>query len=106
MKKKVSFRGIWEILKNSFSGFSQDKVTKLGGSLAYYTVFSMGPLLIVIISLCGLFLGREAVQGEIFKQLEGFLGHDTALSLQEIIMKAAISGKGLVAVIIGGVTLL
>jgi len=106
MNKKISFKGMWEVLKNSFSGFIDDKVTKLGGALAYFTVFSMGPLLIVIISLCGLFLGRDAIQGKIFSQLEGFLGRDTASTLQEIIAKAAISGKGVVAVVIGSVTLL
>ena len=81
MKKKVSLKGIWEILKNSFAGFGQDNVTKLSGSLAYYTVFSMGPLLVVIISLCGIFLGRDAVEGKIFTQLDGFVGHDTALQI-------------------------
>ncbi len=104
--KKVTPKGIWEILKNSFTGFSDHKITKLSASLAYYTVFSMGPLLIVIISICSLFFGREAIEGQIYGQLEGFLGKDTALQLQDIIKKAAISGKGMIAVIIGGITLL
>ncbi len=104
--KKISFKGMWKVLKNSFSGFSDDKVTKLSGSLAYYTVFSMGPLLVVIISLCSIFLGREAVEGQIYGQLEGFVGKDTALQLQQIIKNAAISGKGTIAAIIGGATLL
>ena len=65
MPKKISFKGLIEIFKCAFDGFSDDKVMKLSGSLAYYTVFSMAPLLIVIISLCGLFLGREAVEGKI-----------------------------------------
>jgi membrane protein len=106
MKKKVSLKGIWEILKNSFAGFGQDNVTKLSGSLAYYTVFSMGPLLVVIISLCGIFLGRDAVEGKIFTQLDGFVGHDTALQMQQIIKNASISGKGHIAAIIGIITLL
>lgn len=106
MKKKISFKGIWEVLKNSFKGFGQDNVTKLSGSLAYYTVFSMGPLLVVIISLCGIFLGKEAAEGTIFTQLDGFVGHDTALQLQEIIKNAAIGGKGHVAAVIGIITLL
>lgn len=97
---------LWEVLKDSFTGFSNDKVTKLGASLAYYTVFSMGPLLVVIISLCGIFLGREAVQGQIYAQLDNFLGKDTALQLQYIIQKAAISGKSTLAAIIGIGTLL
>jgi membrane protein len=104
--KKPDFKQIWKVLKDSFSGFSDDKVTKLSASLAYYTVFSMGPLLILIISLCGIFLGREAIEGRVYGQLAGFMGEDTASQLQEIIKKAAISGKGPIALIIGGVTLL
>lgn len=96
----------WEILKNSFSGFSNDKITKLSGSLAYSTVFSMGPLLVVIISLCGLFLGREAVEGRIYYALEGLLGKAASADLQNIIRKATLSGKSGVAIVIGSVTLL
>ncbi len=79
MKKRITFKGLWEVLKNSFKGFSGDKITKLSASLAYYTVFSLGPLLIVIVFLCGLFFGREAVEGTIYGQIEGFVGHDAAL---------------------------
>ena len=99
MNEKVTFKGIWEVVKNTFSGFSNDNVTKLSASLAYYTVFSMGPLLIVIISLCGIFLGRDAAQGKIFHELDAFVGHDTALQLQDIIKSAAISGKGHIAAV-------
>lgn len=106
MADKISFKGMWVVLKNSFIGFDEDKVTKLSGSLAYYTVFSMGPLLIVIISLCGMFLGKEAVEGKIYAQLAGFVGADTAAQLQEIIKNASLAGKSKVAAIIGGITLL
>jgi membrane protein len=106
MKKKLTLKGMWEVLKNTFSGFSDDKVTKMSGSLAYYTVFSMAPLLIMIISLCGIFLGREAVEGKIYSQLAGFVGADTAAQLQQIIKNASITGKSTLAAIIGGVTLL
>ena len=106
MHKKFSYKGFIEIFKNAFTGFGDDKVTKLSGSLAYYTVFSMGPLLIVIISLCGMFLGREAVEGKIYGQLAGFVGADTAAQLQEIIKNASLAGKSKVAAIIGGITLL
>jgi membrane protein len=104
--KRITFKGIWNVIKETFTGFSDHKVTKLSGSLAYYTVFSMAPLLVVIISLCGIFLGQEAAQGEIYKQLAGFMGKQTALQLQEIVSKAAIGDKDKVAFIIGLVTLL
>ncbi len=103
--KKVTFKGLWEVLKNSFNGFSEHNITKLSASLAYYTVFSLGPLLIMIIFLCGIFFGREAVEGTIYGQIEGFVGHDAALQLQSIIKNAAV-GKGTMAAIIGGITLL
>lgn len=106
MKKKFSFKGLWTVLKNSFKGFGDDKVTKLSGSLAYYTVFSMAPLLIMIISICGLLLGREAVEGKVYGQLAGFVGSDTAAQLQAMIKNASLTGKSNVAAIIGGITLL
>ncbi|MBC8035027.1 MAG: YihY/virulence factor BrkB family protein, partial [Chitinophagaceae bacterium] len=67
---------------------------------------SMAPLLIVIISLCGLFLGREAVENTIYNQISGFVGADTAKQIQEIIKHASLEGKGTVALIIGVITLL
>ncbi|MEP7143891.1 MAG: YihY/virulence factor BrkB family protein [Ferruginibacter sp.] len=106
MPPKISFKGMLEVFKNSFKGFDEDKVTKLSGSLAYYTVFSMGPLLIVIISLCGLFLGKEAVEGKIYSQLAGFVGSDTAEQLQQIIKNASLAGKSKLAAILGGIILL
>lgn len=104
--KKITFKGIWEVLKAAFTGFNSHKVTKLSGSLAYYTVFSMAPLLVVIISLCGIFLGRDAAEGQIYAQLDGFLGKDTALQLQQIIKNAYLNGKSTVAFTVGIITLL
>ncbi len=106
MGKKISFKGVVEIFKNAFSGFSDDKVTKLSGSLAYLTLFSLAPLLMIIISLCGFFLGKEAIEGKIYGQLSGFVGSDTAAQLQGIIKNASLAGKSKLAAIIGGITLL
>ena len=106
LRRKITFKGIWEVLKASFSGFSEHKITKMSGSLAYYTVFSMAPLLVVIISLCGIFLGKEAAEGQVYDQLKNFLGSDTAIQLQQLIQKASLGDKGNVAFIIGVFTLL
>ncbi|MEO8109742.1 MAG: YihY/virulence factor BrkB family protein [Ginsengibacter sp.] len=104
--KKVTPKGIWEVLKNCFKGFSDDKVPKLSASLAYYTVFSLGPLLIVILYLCSIFFGRDAVEGSIFGQMQSFVGKEAALQIQEIIKNASLSGTNTMAAIIGVVTLL
>jgi len=96
----------WKIIKASFTGFVNDKVPKLSGSLAYYMIFSMGPLLLIIITLCGFFFGRDAVEGRIYGQLQGFVGQDTAAQLQQIIKSASLSGKTMMATVIGAIVLL
>jgi membrane protein len=106
MKKKISFKGILKILKEAGTGFSDDKVLKLSGSLAYFTVFSMGPMLIVIIFFADLFYGREAIEGSIYGQIKGFVGPDAAAQIQDIIKNASLSGKSNVTAVIGFVTLL
>jgi membrane protein len=89
------------ILKTSYTGFLDDKVFKLSGSLAFTMVFSMGPLILIIITTTSFFFGRQAIEGRVYGQLEGFLGHDTALQLQEIIKHAAISSKTTLATVVG-----
>jgi len=104
--KKLTLKGLWNVLKDSFKGFSEDKVVKLSAALAYYTLFSMAPLLIVIIFLLSLFYGRANTEESIYSQIEGFVGSDTALQLQQIITNASLEGKGSFALVIGIVTLL
>src|SRR5690242_12754874 len=105
MKKKVTAKRIWQVLKKSFQGFSDDRITKMSSSLSYYTIFSMAPLLIIIISLSGLFLGQDAAEGKIYAQLSNFVGSNTASQLQTMIHNASLSGKSKFAAIIGVITL-
>lgn len=104
--EKSWLKKTWASLKDAFKGFSDHKVPKLSASLAYYTVFSLGPLLIVIIFLVSIFVGREAVEGTIYSQIESFVGADAAKQIEEIIKNASISGKGGMAATIGIITLL
>jgi membrane protein len=106
MAKKFSPKLLWSSLKESFSGFSDHKVTKLSASLAYYTTFSLGPLMIVLIFIAGKFLGEQAVQGGIYNQMKSFIGSNAAEQIQTIIKNAAISGKSGIAAVIGVITLL
>ena len=98
---QVNKKKLWDIIKCSANGFLDDKLMKLSAALSFYMIFSMGPLLLIVITMCGVFFGREAVQGKVYAQLEGFIGHDTAVQLQTIIQHAAISGKSTLATIIG-----
>jgi membrane protein len=61
MKRKI--KEYWSILKDTFNGFMNDNAMRLGASLSYYTLFSLAPMLLIIISLGGIFFGRDAVQG-------------------------------------------
>ncbi|HYF33410.1 MAG TPA: YihY/virulence factor BrkB family protein [Chitinophagaceae bacterium] len=106
MRKKLSLKGIWKLIKEAGSGFAEDNVLKLSGSLAYFTVFSIGPMIIIIIFLADLFWGREAVEGSIYGQIKGLVGPDAAIQVQEIIKNASLSGKSTLTAIIGGITLL
>src|SRR5690606_27455821 len=75
-------------------------------SLAYYTVFSLGPILVLMISLAGIFLGAEAIQGKIFTELRGLIGPSAARQIQEVIKNLSLSGKSNLALVISAVTLL
>ena len=104
--KKKSLKEIWKVTINSCKAFGDDKIAKYSGSLAYSTVFSMGPLLIVLIFFCGFFFGQEAIQGKIYNQMQQFVGSEAASQLQTIIKNASLSGKGSFALVIGIITLL
>lgn len=98
-------RKTFSILKASFNAFMDDKALKMSASLAYYTVFSMAPLLMILISAASLFYGKEAIQNKVFSELNGFLGNDAALKIQEILKEIALKSDSTLAIIIGLVTL-
>jgi membrane protein len=103
---KPDWNTLLEVLKLTGSAFAKDKVTKLSASLAYYTTFSLAPMLIVIIYLCDLIWGQKAIEGIIFEQTKDLIGPKVAFQLQEIIKNSAISGSGAFAGIAGVFTLL
>ena len=103
---KNSLFGFWDLLKQTGKGFIKDDVPKLSASLAYYTIFSLGPMLIVIIFLANIFWHEEAVEGRIFAQIKNLVGEDVAFQVQEIIKNASINGNNLWTAVIGFVTLL
>ena len=104
--KKFFQKPFFKIAKSTFSGFMDDKGLKLSASLAYYTVFALGPLLMLLISLAGIFLGKDAIQGKVFGELNGLIGDDAALQVQDMLKSLELSGKSTMAFIISLVTLL
>lgn len=103
---KQAFKNGFTILKAAFSGFMNDLALKYSASLAYYTLFSLAPLLLLLISLAGIFLGKDASQGKIFAEINGIVGADSAKSIQDMIQHLQNSGKSTISVIIGIITLI
>jgi len=102
---KKSLTNAFTILKNTFKGFMTDKGLKLSASLSYYTLFSLAPLLLLVISLAGVIFGQQASEGRIFEEINGLIGNQAASQVQQIIRNLQISGKSTISAVIGAVTL-
>ena len=90
---------IFNYIKEVFSEFSADNIFKYSASLAYYTVFSVAPILLIIISLSGLLFGKEAVQGRVYHELNGLIGSVAALQIQETIRNIHLTGNSFIATV-------
>ena len=96
----------WDVLRNAGNSFFDDRCLKLSAALAYYTIYSLAPLLVLVIALAGIFLGEDAIRGQIFSQIHGLLGNQAANQIQDMIKRVGLSGKSNTALIISVVTLL
>ncbi len=85
MKRKEVALISWKLLKKTYQEFDDDNAIKLSASLSYYTIFSLPPLLIIIMSIFSVFFGREAVTGRFFGQINGMVGNEAAIQIQETI---------------------
>ncbi len=106
LTKKSFYKGFWSILHESGKGFAADRGLKLSASLSYYTLFSLAPLLLLLISLAGFFYGQKAITGQVFGQINGLVGNDAAAQIQDVIKHMQLSGKTTVSLIIGVITLI
>jgi membrane protein len=103
---KKFFQNAWLLARETFQAFSDDNVFKLSASLAYYTVFSLSPMLLIVISVCSIFFGREAIQGQVQGQIRGLVGEQAAVQIQEMIKNAEFSDQTAWATVVGVGTLL
>jgi membrane protein len=99
-------KAILDLLKETFSEWSKDKASRLSAALAYYTVFSLAPLLIIVIAIAGAVFGEEAARGEIVGQIQGLVGRDGAELIETAIENANKPATGRFASIISIVVLL
>lgn len=97
---------LWSLIKETFAEWSEDKASRLAAALSYYTIFSLAPLLVIAIAIAGFVFGEAAAQGAIVRQMSGLLGQEGAQQIQTMIQNANRPGAGIVATIVGVVTLL
>lgn len=97
---------IWLAMKASGLGFAADNCFSRGAAIAYYTVFSLAPILLIVVAIAGLVFGQDAARGAIRDQISGLMGSASADAIQAMIQNAGNRKSGIIATVIGVVTLL
>lgn len=101
VKTKIFAQHAWDILVDAGNTFVEDRVMKLSASLAYYTLFSITPLLIIILSTVSLIYEEDAIKGKLFEQLNSLMGPNAAAQIQSFVSNASLSGKSTIALLLG-----
>ena len=94
------------LLKDTFFAWQADKAPRLGAALSFYSIFSLGPLLLLLLAAAGFLFGHDAAQGRIIEQIDGMVGQEGAAAVQQMIKASSDQKEGLWATIIGIATLL
>jgi membrane protein len=101
----VNFGSIWPAAKDAGVEWLAHKDARIGAALAYYSVFSIGPLILIAVAIAGLVFGREAVQGQVTEALRGLLGEGGAQAINGMLASADKPAEGIIATVVGVVTL-
>ncbi len=86
-----------ELFKDAFAGFFRHKGIKLSASLSYFTIFTLGPFMLIILFFSNLYWGNEAIDGKFYNQISGYVGEKAAEQILEVINNASVKGNGLIA---------
>ncbi|MCY7306428.1 MAG: YihY/virulence factor BrkB family protein [Rhodoferax sp.] len=106
MTKKIALKEWWALVKKAGSAWIDDYAPSMGAALSYYTVFSLAPMLLIVISVAGLVFGQEAARGALFAQIAGLMGPETAKAIEGILASVSEPSEGILATIVGIVVLL
>jgi membrane protein len=96
---------IWQMLQETGSEWVADKAPRMGAALAYYSVFSIIPLLLLVIGVAGLMFGEEQARRAILDQVEQTVGEPTASAIESLLRSVHHSGHGTLATVVGSVVL-
>ncbi len=102
----MTLKSIWILIKVAVSSWVDDYSQSMGAALAYYTMFSIAPLLLIVISIAGLIFGVEAARGEIVGQLQGLMGQQGAEAVQSLLRSVNKPAESATVTLIGGILLL
>ncbi len=92
---------VWRLFKMAVTAWSNDYAPSMGAALSYYTLFSIAPLLLIVIAVAGWFFGDDAARGEITAGLQGLMGDDGAKAIEEMVANASQPKEGLIATVVG-----
>ena len=96
----------WSLIRASLSSWLDDYAPSMGAALSYYTVFSLAPLIVIIVSVAGLIFGADAVRGEVFGQIAGLMGAEPAKAVEDMLASVSKPSTGVMGTVIGLVVLL
>jgi len=102
----MNLKVIWSLLKDTYHEFSEDKAPRLGAALAYYTVFSIAPLLVIAMAVAGWVFGEQAAQPQIQQQVTNTFGEDSGKAIQTMVEHANEGNTSIVATVLGVIVLL
>ncbi len=98
---KPSLQTWWTLVKSAVSSWLDDYAPSMGAALSYYTVFSLAPLLLIVVSVAGLVFGDDAVRGALFAQLQGLMGEDAAKAVQGLLASVNKPAQGIIGTVVG-----
>ncbi|MGH7182063.1 MAG: YhjD/YihY/BrkB family envelope integrity protein, partial [Nitrospiraceae bacterium] len=93
----MSVKAIWKLLRATYTKWTEDHAQRLGAALAFYTVFSLAPILLIVIAMAGLVFGPEAAEGHIIGQIQGLVGDESAKAIQGMLAYARRPSTSLLA---------
>ncbi len=100
-RQALSPAAFWSLVRETVTGWLGDFAPSMGAGIAYYTAFSIGPLLIIVIAIAGMFFGQEAASGYVYAQIGDLLGQDGADAVRTMVSRAGETGEGMLAPVIG-----
>jgi membrane protein len=92
---------LWTIIREAAENWSDHKDSRQGAALAYYSVFSLGPIIVIVIAVAGFFFGKDAVSGDVASSIKDTLGNTGAQAIQAMLVDAGRPRQGLIATLLG-----